>query len=55
MCENYEMVITREAVNSHEFDARDTIVMMDSADETQADPESVIAKILIKVLKGEAV
>ena len=55
MSENYEMTITRQAVNSHEFDARDTIIMIDGADKTQADPESVIAEILINVLKGAAI
>lgn len=52
MSENYSITVTRQAVNKHEYSAHDTMMITESADKTQADPESVIATILINVIKN---
>lgn len=54
MSENYSITVTRQAVNSHEYSAHDTLMITENADKTQADPESVIAAILINVIKRGA-
>ena len=52
MSENYSITVTRQAVNQHEYSAYNTLMTTESADNTQADPESVIAAILINVIKN---
>lgn len=52
MSENYSITVTRQAVNKHEYSAHDTFMITESADKTQTDPESVIAAILINVIKN---
>lgn len=54
MSENYSITVTRQAVNKHEYSAHDTLMITESADNTQADPESVIAAILINVIKNRS-
>lgn len=52
MSENYNITVTRQAVNKHEYSTHDTMMITENADKTQADPESVIAAILINVIRN---
>lgn len=50
MSENYNITATRQAINNHEYSAHDTMMVLENADQSQTEPESVIAAILINVI-----